>query len=608
MNRTAPTALLTHPDGELLRGGRPHRVLAGSMHYFRVHPRQWADRLARLAAMGLNTVDTYIAWNFHERRPGEHRFDGWRDVERFADLAARAGLDVVLRPGPYICAEWDNGGLPAWLTDRPGMRLRSSYAPYLDEVSRWFDVLVPRLAGLQAAHGGPVVAVQVENEYGSYGDDHGYVRWVHDALTERGITELCYTADGPTELMLDGGTLPGVLAAATFGSRAAEAARLLRSRRDGEPFVCAEFWNGWFDHWGEKHHTRSPGSAVATLSEILAEGGSVSLYPAHGGTNFGLWAGANHADGALQPTVTSYDSDAPIAEHGALTDKFHRMREVLLTVTDRPRRPLPAPPALLPARTLPVTPGPDLLTALETASEAVDSPDPLTFGELGLSGGLVLYRAHPVLPHGPVELGVSGLHDRAQVFVDGEPAGVLDRETGTLALDGAGRAVRLDLLVENQGRINYGPLLGQGKGILGAVRIDRRRVHRWTMRPLPLDEWTADHLDRVTASPEPSATPPAPPGTPGGAGFATAGFTADGAADTFLAFPGFRKGFVWINGFLLGRYWNVGPQTTLYLPAPLTTAGDNTLTLLELEESGDRVELREHPELGPPQEYVETFD
>ncbi|OSC58876.1 beta-galactosidase, partial [Streptomyces sp. 4F] len=257
---------------------------------------------------------------------------------------------------------------------------------------------------------------------------------------------------------------------------------------------------------------------------------------------------------------------------------------------------------------LPVTPGPDLLTALETASEAVDSPDPLSFGELGLSGGLVLYRAHPLLPHGPVELGVSGLHDRAQVFVDGEPAGVLDRETGTLALDGAGRAVRLDLLVENQGRINYGPLLGQGKGILGAVRIDRRRVHRWTMRPLPLDEWTADHLDRVTASPEPSATPPALPGRPGGAGFATAGFTADGAADTFLAFPGFRKGFVWINGFLLGRYWNVGPQTTLYLPAPLTTAGDNTLTLLELEESGDRVELREHPELGPPQEYVETFD
>ncbi|WCN04995.1 glycoside hydrolase family 35 protein [Streptomyces sp. M92] len=603
-------ALLTRPDGRLLRAGRPHRVLAGSLHYFRVHPRQWADRLARLAAMGLNTVDTYVAWNFHERRPGEPRFDGWRDVERFAALASDTGLDVILRPGPYICAEWDNGGLPAWLTDRPGMRLRSSYTPYLDEVARWFDVLVPRIAGLQAAHGGPVVAVQVENEYGSYGDDHTYLRWVHDALTARGITELCYTADGPTGLMQDGGSLPGVLAAATFGSRAAEAARLLRSRRDGEPFVCAEFWNGWFDHWGEKHHTRSSESAVATLSEILAEGGSVSLYPAHGGTNFGLWAGANHADGTLQPTVTSYDSDAPIAEHGVLTDKFHRMRQLLLTVTDRPPRPLPEPPALLPARTLPVTPGPPLLRALEAVGEAVHASDPLTFGELGLSRGLVLYRAHPVLPCGRVELGVSGLHDRAQVFVDGAPAGILDRETGTLTLDGAGRAVRLELLVENQGRINYGPLLGQGKGILGGVRIDRRRVHRWTMRPLPLDEWTADDLDRATAASELSATAPtSDPGVPGRrAGFATATFTADGAADTFLALPGFHKGFVWINGFLLGRYWNTGPQVTLYLPAPLTTAGDNTLTVLELERAGDRLELRERPELGPPQEYVETFD
>lgn len=236
--------------------------------------------------------------------------------------------------------------------------------------------------------------------------------------------------------------------------------------------------------------------------------------------------------------------------------------------------------------------------------------DPLTFGELGLSGGLVLYRAHPVLPHERVELGVSGLHDRAQVFIDGAPAGILDRETGTLPLDGTGRAVRLELLVENQGRVNYGPLLGQGKGILGGVRIDRRRVHRWTMRPLPLDEWTAGDLDRVTAAPELSATAPtADPGVPGRrAGFATAAFTADGAADTFLALPGFRKGFVWINGFLLGRYWNTGPQVTLYLPAPLTTAGDNTLTVLELERAGDRLELRERPELGPPQEYVETFD
>ncbi|WP_308249948.1 glycoside hydrolase family 35 protein [Sphaerisporangium fuscum] len=590
-------AILSYPDGELLRDGRPHRILAGSLHYFRVHPGLWADRLERVAAMGLNTVDTYVPWNFHERRRGEFRFDGPQDVERFVRLAQDTGLDVIVRPGPYICAEWDNGGLPAWLTGTPGMRLRSSYRPFLDEVARWFDELVPRIASLQASRGGPVVAVQVENEYGSYGDDHDYMRWVRDAIAERGVTELLYTADGPTELMLDGGTLPGELATATFGSRAPQAARLLRSRRPGEPFVCAEFWNGWFDHWGEKHHIRSVGSAVETLTDILEAGGSVSVYMAHGGTNFGLWAGANHDGDGIQPTVTSYDSDAPIAEHGALTPKFFAFRDRLRAVTGAPDRPLPADPPLLGPRTLRVTRAAGLLGGLGAVSEAVASPHPLSFEELGQSSGLVLYRAHPRLPRGLNKLTVSGLHDRAQVFVDGEPAGVLDREPYLLTLDGAGEEVRLELLVENQGRVNYGPLLGQGKGILGGVQIERRLVHGWTMRPLPLDEWTGDDVARAASAAAPQ----------GSAGFATARLWVDEPADTFLAFPGFGKGFVWINGVLLGRYWEIGPQMTLYLPAPFTVRGENTITVLELERFGNRIELRDRPELGAAEEYIETF-
>ncbi|MGW3509167.1 glycoside hydrolase family 35 protein [Streptomyces sp. NPDC000994] len=595
MRRSTPA--LSHPDGELLRHGRPHRVLAGSLHYFRVHPDQWPDRLARLAAMGLNTVDTYVPWNFHERHRGQARFDGWCDVERFLRLAQEAGLDAMVRPGPYICAEWDNGGLPAWLTGTPGMRPRSSHGPFLDAVAGWFDQLIPRLAALQSARGGPVVAVQIENEYGSYGDDHVYLRWVRDALVERGITELLFTADGPTELMLDGGTLPDELATATFGSQAAEAAALLRARRRGEPFVCAEFWNGWFDHWGERHHVRSPRSAAGTLGDILDAGGSVSLYMAHGGTNFGLWAGANHDGEAIQPTVTSYDSDAPIAEHGGLTPKFFALRDRLGAVTGLPEQPPPADPALLAPRVVPVVRGAELLGGLEAVSRAVDSPHPPSFEELGQSSGLVLYRAHPKLPEGALELTVSGLHDRAQVFVDGAPAGVVDREAGSLTLHGTGRRVRLELLVENQGRINYGPLLGQGKGILGHVRVGRRMVNGWTTHPLPLDEWSAEEVDRAA-----SATDPRGP-----AGFATARFTVDERADTFLAFPGFGKGFVWINGFLLGRYWEIGPQMTLYVPAPLLVQGENTVTLLELERLGERIELRDAPELGETEEYVETF-
>ncbi|MET9255388.1 glycoside hydrolase family 35 protein [Streptomyces sp. NPDC003717] len=588
---------MTHRANTLLRHGRPHRLLSGSLHYFRVHPEQWADRLERLAALGLNTVDTYVPWNFHERTPGDVRFDGRRDLERFVRLAQDQGLDVVVRPGPYICAEWDNGGLPAWLTGTPGMRLRTSHPPFLDAVGRWFDELIPRVAALQAAQGGPVVAVQIENEYGSYGDDADYLRWTRDALTARGITELLYTADGPTELMLDAGTLPGELAALTFGSQPEQAAALLRARRPEEPFVCAEFWNGWFDHWGEKHHVRPAAGAAETLRRILDADGSVSLYMAHGGTNFGLWAGANHDGERLQPTVTSYDSDAPIAEHGAVTPKFHGLREHLLG-PGAATRPVPADPPLLPPRTLPVTRGAALLDALRTVADPVHAPLPLSFEDLGQASGLVLYTAHPLLPAGQFDLTVTGLHDRAQVFLDGTPVGVLDRETASCRVTGTGERARLELLVENQGRINYGPLLGQGKGILGGVRVERRLVHGWTMHRLPIDTWTPRELARAA-----SLAPPA-----GTAGFATAHLTVDRPADTFLALPGFAKGFCWINGELLGRYWEIGPQTTLYLPRPLLRAGENTVTVLELERLGDRIDLLDGPRLGATEEYVETFD
>ncbi|MFF2652511.1 glycoside hydrolase family 35 protein [Streptomyces sp. NPDC058045] len=600
--RTAPAsapAVLTRAEGRLLRAGRPHRVLAGSLHYFRVHPRQWPDRLRRLAALGLNTVDTYVPWNFHERRPGEVSFEGPRDLARFVRTAQDTGLDVIVRPGPYICAEWDNGGLPAWLTGSGGMLLRTAHPPFLAAVGRWFDELIPRLAELQASRGGPVVAVQIENEYGSHGDDRDYLRRVRDALVERGITELLYTADGPTELMLDGGTLPGELAAATFGSRPEQAAALLRARRPQDPFFCAEFWNGWFDHWGERHHVRSARDAAATVGGVLDAGGSVSLYMAHGGTNFGLWAGANHDGRRLQPTVTSYDSDAPIAEHGALTPKFHALRERLTALGGPPPPPPPADPPLLAPRTLPVVRGAALLDALRTATAPVHAPLPLDFDRLGLPAGLMLYTAYPQLPPGRQELTVTGLHDRAQVFADGEPVAVLDEETASFPLTGGGGPVRLELLVENQGRINYGPLLGQGKGILGGVRVERRTVHNWSMRPLPLDEWTGQDLDRLGSA--------APPGT---AGFATARLTLAESepADTFLALPGFGKGFVWVNGTLLGRYWEIGPQRTLYLPGPLLHPGENILTVLELHRFGPELTLTDRPDLGPPEEYVETFD
>ncbi|WP_022889647.1 glycoside hydrolase family 35 protein [Agromyces italicus] len=625
-----PQPLLTIVDGELHRDARPHRILSGSLHYFRVHPEQWRDRLERLVALGLNTVDTYVAWNFHERRRGELDWSDWRDLEGFIALAAELGLDVIVRPGPYICAEWDNGGFPAWLSGSPGMRLRSSHPAYLDAVDAWFDELLPRLVPLQATHGGPIVAVQLENEYGSYGDDADYLEWLRDRLVAGGISELIYTADGPTELMQDGGSLPGVLATATFGSRAAPAASMLRARRDGEPFVCAELWNGWFDHWGDPHHVRTPAGAAGVVADILAEGGSLSLYMAHGGTNFGLWSGANHDGVRLQPTQTSYDSHAPVAENGAITEKFRLIREVLVDAAGRvPDEASPTPP-VLPAARLALRPVAGLLETVRRAGRELRTAMPPSFEELGLDAGLALYRADPIVPRGGALLTVRGLRDRAVVFADGVRVAVLDAEQAAagVRIAGEGRAVVLELLVENQGRINYGPLLGEGKGILGGVQLDRRLVQRWTTRALPLDEWDAEVLEAL-AEPAPHLVPqdagpnsavsqdesrqnpghgPDSPEKHDGAGLASATLHVDQPADAFLAFPGSGKGFVWVNGFLLGRYWEIGPQLTYYVPAPLVRAGENTITVLELEHLGDHVELREAAELGPEQEYIETFD
>lgn len=280
------------------------RILSGAMHYFRVHPGQWRERLELLRAMGLNTVETYVAWNLHEAHRGTYDFSGMADLERFLSIAQEVGLFAIVRPGPYICAEWDNGGFPAWLLADRNLRLRCMDERYLSEVDRWFDVLIPRIASHQLTKGGNVLLVQVENEYGSYGDDEAYLSHLAAGLRSRGIDVPLFTSDGPTRFMLSGGAVNGSFATVNFGSRATEAFTTQRETRPdaNDPLFCMEYWNGWFDHWGEPHHTRDVASAAETLDEILSHGASVNLYMAHGGTNFGLWAGSNF-DQKLQPTV-----------------------------------------------------------------------------------------------------------------------------------------------------------------------------------------------------------------------------------------------------------------------------------------------------------------
>ncbi|MFI7150116.1 beta-galactosidase family protein [Nonomuraea sp. NPDC050022] len=566
-------------DGGSFRlDGAEYRVLSGAVHYFRVHPEQWKHRLAMVHAMGLNTVETYVPWNLHEPRPGDfRRLD---DLGAFLDAAAAEGLLAIVRPGPYICAEWDNGGLPTWLTGA----LRTSDPGYLAHVDRYFDRLIPRVAERQVTRGGNVIMLQVENEYGSYGSDHAYLRHLADGLISRGIEVPLCTSDGPADHYLTGGTIDGVLATVNFGSEPERAFATLRAHRPGDPLFCMEFWCGWFDHWGHEHVTRDPRDVADVLERILAAGASVNLYMAHGGTSFGTWAGANRTGddsaGPWRPTVTSYDYDAPIDERGAPTEKYWRLRDVLSRYSgelpDVPPVPATLPPATLrPAHSVPLREALEAIARPETTA-----PMPPTFEDLGLEHGLVLYRATVPGPRGPYPLTLREVRDRAHVFVDGRLAGVVERDADPPALLAAGHAA-LEILVESMGRTNYGPLLGERKGILGGVLHHHQYVHGYTARPIPLED-----ISRLRFQPGATSEP---------LSFFRTTLEVAEPADAFLALPGWGKGYVWINGVLLGRYWKQGPQQTLYVPAPLLETGTNEIVHLELDHVGSMLQIRARP-------------
>jgi len=573
-------------DSRFFLDGKPFRILAGAMHYFRVPPTYWQDRLLKLRAMGLNTVETYVAWNLHEPQPGTLRFDAGLDLVRYLTIAAELGLYAIVRPGPYICSEWDLGGLPAWLLADPGMRLRCLHPPYLQAVDLFFDALLPRLAPLQVTQGGPILAMQVENEYGSYGNDRAYLRHLVDGMRTRGIDVLLFTSDGPRDETLRAGTLPEILKTVNLASGVGAALGKLREHQPNGPLMVTEFWDGWFDHWAETHHTRTPEDTAAVLDEILKAGASVSLYMFHGGTNFGFMNGANSEDGCYQPTITSYDYDAPLSEAGDPTLKYWTLRDVISRYESLSGIPLPSPAPKLALGSVDLSESVRLLDALDSLSSPCQLAAPQPMEMLGQSFGFILYRTQIAGPAQP-SLTVRGLHDRAQVFLDRQPVGVLERTTPDtcLPLTIPQRGATLDILVENMGRVNFGPDLLDRKGITEGVLLGGQYLFGWTLFPLPLDD-----LSKLRFEPS-SAT--------GGPAFYRGRFTVTAPGDTFLALPGWTKGVCWINGHNLGRYWQAGPQRTLYIPASLLVKGENELVVLELHGTERRsVEFRDRPELG----------
>ncbi|THE07056.1 glycoside hydrolase family 35 protein [Microbacterium oleivorans] len=540
-------------DRDFLLDGRPHRIISGALHYFRVHPGDWADRIRKARLMGLNTIETYVAWNAHEPVRGEWSESDGLDLGHFLDLVAAEGLHAIVRPGPYICAEWHNGGLPTWLTATPGIRLRQTDAAYQAALETYLRRVYRIVAPRQIDRGGNVVLVQIENEYGAYGSDKDYLAELVRVTRDSDITVPLTTVDQPEPDMLAAGSLEGVHLTGSFGSRADERLAVLRAHQPTGPLMCSEFWDGWFDWWGGQHHTTHAATAAAELDGLLAAGASVNIYMFHGGTNFGATNGANDK-GRYLPIVTSYDYDAPLDEAGDPTEKFHAFRDVIAKYADVP--------ADVPAES---APRPEFSTTLSPAT-APSGPEQSsiaalsTFEDAAHTGTLLRYEA--MLPDGFTGgvLAVGEVRDQAWVSVDGIRVGSLSRtrHEHALRLPG-GRA--LSILVEEQGRVNYDDRLGEKKGLIGPVTVDGHDLE-WRTTPVL--------LEHAAAAPELLV--------------AAGEFDLEAPTDLFLDTTGWGKGYVFVGDFLLGRYWSNGPQQTLYVPAPVTRAGVNALTVIELEQ------------------------
>ncbi|MFT4112896.1 glycoside hydrolase family 35 protein [Silvibacterium sp.] len=584
-------------NGQFLLDGKPFQIISGEMHYARVPREYWRSRLKLAKAMGLNAITTYVFWNEHEPTPGVYDFSGNKDIAEFVREAQQEGLYVILRPGPYACAEWEFGGYPAWLLKDPDMKVRSRDPKFLAAAHSWLLRLGKEVAPLQIGNGGPIIEVQVENEYGSYGDDHEYMEDIHHTLVEAGFTKAqLYTADGADELTK--GSLPELPAVINFGTGEAkgEFEKLHKLRPQG-PFMSGEYWAGWFDHWGSPHETRSPQQEADEVSWMLKQGYSLSMYMFHGGTSFGWMNGAN-AEGAnsdgknYQPDTTSYDYDSPLDESGRVTPKYMLLRKTIAEATGHEPPPIPE---VAPAQAIAPFAVTGAISLWKTLPKPVHSEQPLNMEALDQAYGYVLYRT---TLEGPVEgeLNLGKLHSYAQVYIDGRLLGTIDRryDQHTLPIDIPSGKARLDILVENTARVNYGKAIpGERVGLLTGVTVKDSKgavatLTGWDNYSLPIDYPDTDAPQKLAFTSEPCT----------GVCFYHASFDATEQKDTFLDTSAFTKGQVWVNGHNLGRVWNVGPQKALYLPGPWLRKGKNEVVVLDLQgQPGAKLWGLDHPYL-----------
>lgn len=558
-----------------LLNGEPFVVKAAELHYPRIPREYWEHRIQMTKALGMNTICLYIFWNIHEPEEGQFDFTGNNDVAAFCRLARKHGMHVIVRPGPYVCAEWEMGGLPWWLLKKSDIKLRDNDPYFLERTRLFMNEVSKQLADLQITRGGNIIMFQVENEYGAYGTNKEYVANIRDIVRDAGLDEVpLFQCDWNSNF--ENNALDDLLWTINFGTGAniEDQFRRLKELRPESPLMCSEFWSGWFDHWGAKHETRSAEALVAGLKEMLDQNISFSLYMTHGGTSFGHWGGANFPN--FSPTTTSYDYDAPINEYGRATEKYYQVRRLLEQYLPEGEQ-LPPVPDSIPTISIPEFELNENAVLFDNLPEPVRSEEVKSMEYFEQGWGSILYRTKLKESAARQTLVITEANDWTQVFINGERIAALSR------LKGEGSAVLppvkegdvLDILVEAMGRMNFGKGIYDWKGITEKVELvtedGTTELKGWEVYNIPVDyAFAKNKTYREEAN------------TAGHPAYYRGTFTLDETGDTFLDMRNWSKGMVWVNGYAIGRYWHIGPQQALYVPGCWLKKGKNEVIVLDM--------------------------
>ena len=568
---------------EFILNGEPIKLISGAVHYFRNMKCTWRDIFKKMKAMGLNCVETYCAWNMHEKKMDEFDFSGNLDICEFIKIAGEEGLLAIVRPGPYICSEWEFGGLPWWLQTLEDMEIRCQNKTYMDRFEKYLSAVFDQIRPHLATNGGNIIMLQCENEYGYYGDDKEYLKKLYKIFRDHGINVPLFTSDGTREADLRDGTVEGCLSTLNFGSRVEESFKAHDKLFPNSPKMCMEMWGGWFDAWGEeKHHTTSAEVYAGVVDDMLKRG-SLNMYMFIGGTNFGFTSGANHYE-KFAPDVTSYDYDAPLSECGDVTPKYLALREVIKKHTGKEPPEVPANREKKAYGKVVLENEASLFDNLDNLSSKQFSNVPKCMEAYGEGYGYIAYVTKLNRDYDNVGLYFESLGDRAQIYINRTLQGIIYINDDSQMVNISAKAGdTLTILVENMGRANFGPKMMRKKGIAGRLLIDGRIHFNWDVYTLPMNN--LEKLNYGKAN-EPTR-------------FYKGSFKVEKAKDTFIYLDNFTKGFVVINGFNLGRYWEIGPQRSLYVPASILKEGENEIIVFESDGiKGDPVvEFKDYPTL-----------